>query len=210
MTNRIFFDIDGVLIDGFHTNPERRKRWDKNIEQDLGIKYGHIEDFILRGAFPDVLRGELDFEEELDRWLSRNNYDLKAWQVINYWHEKDANVSPAFSTVVSLSKRKDIQIYTATNQTHARIAHLRDAMGWNAYFTGFYYSARLGCLKHDANYFAQIEDELKFNPHLDPPLYFDDDSRNIEISSKRGWNAVLVDGPEDVMNHPLIQKLVTI
>jgi putative hydrolase of the HAD superfamily len=34
---RIFFDVDGVLIGGWHSMPERRKRWDVNLKQDLGI-----------------------------------------------------------------------------------------------------------------------------------------------------------------------------
>jgi hypothetical protein len=65
-------------------------------------------------------------------------------------------------------------------------------------------------LKHDPLYFSRIEDELGFNPHTEPPLYFDDDPKNIEVSSARGWNAVLVDGPEDVVNHSRIQELLAV
>lgn len=209
-TRRIFFDVDGVLIDGFHTKTERWNRWDKDIERDIGIKFGHIEDFILRGAFPDILRGRLDFEEEMDRWLRRNDYDLKAWQVINYWHEKDSVLNgPVFDAVQILSQKSGISLYTATNQTHARIAYLKDILGWKKYFTDFYYSARLGCLKYDPAYFAQIEAELQFDPREDTPIYFDDDPRNIEVSMARGWNAVLVDGPEDVVNHPEVRALLS-
>lgn len=210
MPTRIFFDIDGVLIDGFHTNPERWNRWDVDIERDLGIKFGHIEDFILRGPFPDILQGRLNLEEELDRWLRRNDYDVKAWQVINYWHEKDSVLNRSvFDVVERLFQQDDIHLYTATNQAHDRIEYLKNVLGWKKYFTDFYYSARLGCLKYDPSYFAQIEKELKFNPHENPPLYFDDDPRNIEVSAARGWNAVLVDGPEDVTDHPLLRCLLS-
>lgn len=34
---KIFFDVDGVLIDGWHADASRRKPWDATIEADLGI-----------------------------------------------------------------------------------------------------------------------------------------------------------------------------
>lgn len=205
---RIFFDVDGVLIEGFHTKLERRKRWDENIEKDIGINPDKLQE-IFHGWFLEVLQGRLNFEEELERWLKQNDYDLKPWQLINYWHEKDSNLNQkVFGVVEKLSMRPDIQLYTATNQTHERINYLRDVLGWKKYFTDFYYSARLGCLKYDPAYFAKIEKELGFDPYVDAPLYFDDDPRNIEISSSRGWNAVLVDYPEDVSHYPQIQELL--
>lgn len=206
---KIFFDVDGVLIDGFHTNPARQNRWDKTIEQDIGIRFGHIEDFIIHGVFPDVLQGRLGFEEELDRWLAQEDYDLKAWQVIEYWHKKDSNLNKdVWGAVQKLSAIKGVELYTATNQTHERIHYLRDHLGFGKCFKDFFYSARLGCLKHDPSYFANIEEELNFNPRMDSHLYFDDDKKNIEVSSARGWNAVLVDNAQDVTMHPLIQSLL--
>lgn len=204
---KVFFDIDGVLIDGFHTKVERRNRWDINLEKDLGIRHDHFQE-IFSGWFLEVLQGRLDFEEELSQWLKANDYDVKAWQVINYWNEKDSNLNTAVWSIVSKLSERGIDIYTATNQTHARIEYLREALGWKNYFTDFYYSARLGCLKSDSSYFLKIERELDFNPHENAPLYFDDDPRNIEVASARGWEAVLVDTPIDVVNNPKIRNLV--
>ncbi len=34
---KIFFDVDGVLIDGWHADETRRKPWDTTIEADLGV-----------------------------------------------------------------------------------------------------------------------------------------------------------------------------
>lgn len=205
---KIFFDIDGVLINGWHTKPARRNCWNKDLERDLGVKVEHFES-IFSGWFLDVLKGRLNLEEELERWLKEHDYDVKAWQVMDYWHKKDSVLNRSvFDVVERLSGRDDIHLYTATNQAHERIIYLKNVLGWKNHFTDFYYSARLGCLKHDPDYFRQIEEELKFDPRQNPPLYFDDDPKNIEVSSARGWNAVLVDGPEDVVNHPLIRSLM--
>ncbi len=207
---RIFFDIDGVLIDGFHTKQERRKRWDTDLQKDLGIDQDRFQQ-IFSGWFLEVLQGRLDFEEEMDRWLRSHGYAVAAKKVIDYWHEKDSNLNRSvFNVVEKLTPHQDVKLYTATNQSHKRIAYLSDVLGWKNHFDDFYYSARLGCLKHDPQYFAQIEEALQFDPYQEAPLYFDDDPRNIEVSSARGWNSVLVDGPEDVVNHSIIQKLLSV
>ncbi len=205
---KIFFDIDGVLIDGFHTNPARQNRWDKTIEQDLGIDPAKFQT-IFKGWFLEVVQGRLGFEEEMDRWLAQEGYDLKAKRVIDYWHQKDSSLNrDIWDAAQKLSHLEGVSLYTATNQTHERIRYLRDHLGFGKYFKDFFYSARLGCLKYDPSYFAAIEEELHFNPHVENHLYFDDDKKNIEVSSARGWNAVLVDGAQDVTMHPLIQSLL--
>ncbi len=205
---RIFFDIDGVLIEGFHTKAERRKRWDDRIEEDFGIDKVHFQE-IFKGWFLDVLHGRLDFKTEMQSWLDAHGYKQSAQSLIDYWHEKDSRISaPVFDVVKKLGAKKSANLYTATNQSHERMNYLRDTMGWDNHFDDFFYSARLGCLKYDPHYFAQIESILGFDPEKDPPLYFDDDPRNIDVATNRGWNAVLVDGPEDVTTHETIKKLI--
>jgi putative hydrolase of the HAD superfamily len=34
---KVFFDVDGVLIDGWHANSALSKRWDLTLEADLGV-----------------------------------------------------------------------------------------------------------------------------------------------------------------------------
>lgn len=205
---RIFFDIDGVLIDGFHTKPDRRNRWDETIEQDLGIKFDQFQE-IFSDWFTDALCGRIDFVKAMQHWLEERNYGLCAHEVIDYWHKKDSKVNNLVMDVaINLASLPDIFLYTATNQTHERISYLRDMMGWNAIFTDFYYSARLGCLKHEGAYFAQIEKELGFSAQSEPPLYFDDDPQNIAVAAGRGWNAVLVDTPDDIISHDVIRSLL--
>lgn len=38
MTRALFFDIDGVLVHGYHHNPERTRRWDATLLDDLGVE----------------------------------------------------------------------------------------------------------------------------------------------------------------------------
>lgn len=38
MTQIILFDVDGVLIHGYHYKTELQKHWDKNLYHDFGIE----------------------------------------------------------------------------------------------------------------------------------------------------------------------------
>lgn len=205
---KIFFDVDGVIMDNIHMRRGWIKRWDVDMQKDLGIDPDQFSE-IFKDWFPRAQTGKLNFEKEMERWLAFHDYDAKAWQVINYWNEKDTNVNVAvYDAIKKLSLNKQANLYVATNQTHERARYLRDVFGFKEYFKAIYYSARLGCLKENPDYFAQIEKELDFDPRLDPPLYFDDDPKNIAVSSARGWNAVLVDTEQDVVNHPAIRALL--
>lgn len=205
---RIFFDVDGVIMNNIHRRKGWIKRWDENLEEDLGIDPVKLQD-IFEGWFSDVLLGKLDFERELERWLETQGYTAGARQVIAYWNKKDTNVNPTvYDAVKALSLSKETELFVATNQTHERAGYLWDSFGFKNFFKDIYYSARFGCLKKDAEFFVKIERELAMDVTGAPPLYFDDDERNIEASTKRGWNAVLVDGAEDVIGHPVIRELL--
>ncbi len=206
---RIFFDVDGVIMDNIHTVKGWIKRWDTDLEKDLGVHPDKFQE-IFKDWFPVTQLGKLDFEKEMERWLKWHDYDVKAWQVINYWNEKDTNVNDAvYGVVQSLSKIDDVYLSVATNQTHERARYLWDVFGFKNYFKDIYYSAELGHMKHDPEFFRKIEEELDFDPRLEPPLYFDDDPENIGVASTRGWDAVLVNNTEDICNHYKIRALLS-
>ena len=35
----VLFDVDGVLVHGYHARAERQRRWDEHMQADLGIGY---------------------------------------------------------------------------------------------------------------------------------------------------------------------------
>ncbi|MFA5593097.1 MAG: HAD-IA family hydrolase [Micavibrio sp.] len=205
---RIFFDLDGVLIGGFHAKEALRKRWDTEIEKDLGLDFDIFQQFF-KTRFMDVLIGKADFTGEMTAFLREHGYTHDARTVIDYWHDRDRDfIEPVMGAVKSLARLPDIELYVATNQTRERADYLKNTAGLGAYFKDIYYSARLGCFKTDPAYFAQIEDELGFDPAAEPPLFFDDRAGNIAVAAARGWNAVLVDGPESVTDNPVIRHLL--
>ena len=70
---KIFFDVDGVLIDGWHEDSALRTPWDARLREDLGVD---------RDAFQSLF-----FAVGPDRAVSRmtecttGRRDLAAWRV---------------------------------------------------------------------------------------------------------------------------------
>jgi putative hydrolase of the HAD superfamily len=203
---KIFFDIDGVLIDNLHAVRGWVNRWDADLEKDLGISPDHLQE-IFKGWFNDVLRGRLDLEECLNYWFAEKNYALQPAALLEYWHTKDSVLNHAvWSIVRQLAQNPAVGLYLATNQSHNRARYLWDTLEFKKYFKKIYYSAQLGCVKEEPEYFRFIEEDLAIDPQRERVLLFDDHPKNIAVASARGWNAVLFDTAKDCANHPLVRK----
>lgn len=207
---KIFFDVDGVLIDNLHATRGWINRWDTTLEKDLGIASDHLQE-IFKGLFHDVLRGRRDLEDALTEWLTEKNYAVKADRLLEYWHQKDSILNEAlWPTIESLAQNPAIDLYLATNQSHNRAAYLWDTLGFNRHFKNIYYSAKLGHVKEEPEYFRLIEEDLQFDPRTETILFFDDHPKNIEVSAARGWNAVHFNTAEDCVEHPSIKQALAV
>lgn len=203
----IFFDLDGVLINGFHSNPDKTNRWDRNIEQDLGIKQEELTANFFETSFMDVIIGKQDCKEALQEALPSFSESVSAEQLMQYWFEKDSEFNQDVMAIVqALSELPEVKLYIATNQEHYRADFLWNDAGLKNYFEDIYYSARLGCLKEDPDYFSQIVREL----HLPDKnvLFFDDSPKNIDVAKQFGWDAVIFDDINDLATHPVINSLL--
>lgn len=202
----VFFDVDGVLIDGFHHNPERRRRWDTALKNDMGIEPDHFQEFFVPD-FMMAIRGEKDLEPVLQNWLARNGFNVSAPDLIRYWLEMDSQINEAtYAAVRTLSKIPTLNLYIATNQEHNRARYLWNDLGFKEHFREIFYSAKLGCIKQDPYYFEQIMEQLSLDPAQDKIIYFDDDPKNIETASVLGWDAILYDNASQVRAHPQLEK----
>lgn len=202
----IFFDVDGVLIDGFHHKPERRRRWDATLEADTGIHPDRFQEFFVPD-FMTAIRGEKDLEPVLQDWLTRNGFDMPAAALIRYWLEKDSQINAAtYEAARVLAGVPALNLYIATNQEHNRARYLWNDLGFKNHFREIFYSAKLGCIKHEPRYFEQVMDHLSLDPARDTIIYFDDDPKNIDVAGALGWDAILYDDAGQVRTHPRLAE----
>lgn len=206
----IFFDVDGVLIHGFHTRPEKRQRWDLDLERDLGIAPNAFSDGFIQGTFiSDVLPGKRSLVEALDQWIRTEGYSVSAIHLIEYWLEKDSRRNVELLQLVGrLKAAGGSRLYMATNQEHLRAMHLWLNLDFRDLFDDIFYAARLGALKPDAAFFQAIERII--GPQKTPPLFFDDSEAVVEGARSFGWDAVLYESIEDCADHPTIARILGI
>jgi len=210
---KLFFDVDGVLTDGWHVDPALRRAWHIDLEKDLGV---NVEDFerLLFATKEDgsvslmylCITGQLDLTIALQSILPSLGYTQSAESFMKYWFEHDAQFNrPLFDVIETLYSMPGIELYVATNQEHHRARYLWHDLGLKKYFRKLFYSAAVGYSKHDVRYFAHINQALEINVSESPPTFFDDRSDVIETALAVGWDGVIYNSLEDVTQHPEIQ-----
>lgn len=204
MTRAVFFDVDGVLVHGYHANPARVRAWDATLLADIGIDPEQFRrDFIFDIFVKKVIVGQMSLIDALERRLPAFGYTDSPVRFAHYWLSRDSVLNtPLLDVVDRLKASGACRLYIATNQEHLRANWLWGHLGLCELFEDIFYSARIGIQKPDARYFDFIEQRI--GPQSEPPLFFDDSPKVVEGARKHGWEAVLFDTVEDCIAHPWI------
>jgi putative hydrolase of the HAD superfamily len=203
MSRAVLFDVDGVLVHGYHARPEKQVRWDRTMQADLGVdpfrfKAEFIDDIFIK----KVIVGQMSLLEALDRTLPRLGYRGPSMAFAGYWLSHDSNVNQPLLDVVARLKAADTPLYVATNQEHMRAQWLWQQLKFGDLFDDMFHSARIGHMKPARPYFDWIDNRLGRRDA--PPLFFDDREDVVKGANAHGWEAVLYDEIDDVLNHPWI------
>ncbi|WP_375452022.1 HAD family hydrolase [uncultured Devosia sp.] len=206
MTRAVFFDVDGVLVHGYHANPTRIRAWDTNMLADMGIDPDKFrQDFVFDIFIKKVIIGETSLIEALERRLPALGYRGSPMAFAQYWLTMDSVLNqPLLDIVRRLKQSGDCRLYIATNQEHLRASWLWGHLGLSELFEDIFYSARIGVQKPDRKYFDFIEHRI--GPQSEAPLFFDDSPRVIAGALAHGWEAVQFETVDDCANHPWIAK----
>ncbi|MBS3847954.1 HAD-IA family hydrolase [Devosia sp. BSSL-BM10] len=205
MTRAVFFDVDGVLVHGYHARPEAQQhRWNANLQAVLGIDPERFhQEFIYDIFMKKVIIGQTSLVEALERRLPALGYNGSPMTMLNYWLSHDSAINqPVLDVVRQLGARSDLRLYIATNQEHLRANWLWSHLGFAALFEDIFYSARIGALKPHQDYFDFIEKRI--GPQTEPPLLFDDTPKVIDGARRAGWEAIQFDTVQDLTRHPWI------
>lgn len=206
MTRAVLFDVDGVLVHGYHANPQRVRAWDANMLADTGIDPDRFrQDFIFDIFIKQVIVGKMSLIDALERRLPALGYKGSPVAFAHYWLTKDSVLNePLLDVARKLKQTGDCKLYIATNQEHLRANWLWGHLGLSELFEDIFYAARIGVQKPDPKFFDFIE--ARIGPQAEPPLFFDDSPKVIDGARKHGWEAVEFDTIDDCTNHPWIAE----
>ncbi len=215
-TTKIFFDVDGVLIDGWHINPAYRKPWNDELEKDLGIETRAFEEALFHPAegkseslMTACALGTSDLKDTLATILPPLGYTGTIDAFLTYWFTKDSNINTAVMDLVLRLKRNDrVELYIATTQEHRRAAYLWDSLDFSTHFLRMFYSAAVGFVKNDVHFYESVNTSLNIDPAIESPLFFDDQPAVIETARSAGWNATLFNSVNELSDHPVISDLL--
>lgn len=206
MTRAVFFDVDGVLVHGYHANPARVRAWDANMLADMGVDPGRFRtDFTFDIFMKKVIIGEMALVDALERRLPSLGFRGSPMAFAHYWLTQDSVLNQDLLDVVRRLKQSGAcRLYVATNQEHLRANWLWSHLGLSELFEDIFYSARIGVQKPHRQYFDFIEHRI--GPQDEPPLFFDDSPKVIDGARAHGWEAVLFDTVDDCTSHPWIAE----
>ncbi|SMQ66321.1 putative hydrolase of the HAD superfamily [Devosia lucknowensis] len=203
MTRAVIFDVDGVLVHGYHARPHLRDQFDQHM-RDFGMDPERFQaEFIVDIFLKKVLIGQTAMIEALDRRLPGLGYRGSPMTFAHFWlgHEGHLN-HELVDAIRALRTHPDVRLFLATNQDHMRAQWLWQSVGLGDIFEDMFYSARIGMTKAHKGFFAFADDHIgKFD---EPPLFFDDTPKVIEVARSAGWDAVLFEDNADVLDHPWI------
>jgi len=197
----VLFDVDGVLVHGYHARPELQVRWDETL---FGVDPDRFKsEFIYDVFVKEVIVGKLGLIEAVERVLPGLGYTGSPMTFISYWLSRDSNLNRQLIDVIRrLRATGAARLYIATNQEHLRAQWLWQTVGLGEVFDDMFHSARIGALKPASEYFASVKDRI--GPQHEPPLFFDDSEEVIRAARGEGWEAVLFSATADCTAHPWI------
>lgn len=136
MTRALVFDVDGVLVHGYHARPELQRRWDENLLADLGVDPDRFRDeFIFDIFVKKVVIGQTALISALDRRLPALGFKGSSMEFAQYWLSHDSQLNePLLEDLRQLKPSADIRLFIATNQDHMRAQWLWQTLGLNTIF----------------------------------------------------------------------------
>jgi putative hydrolase of the HAD superfamily len=184
----LMVDVDGVVVrraDG--------RRWDADIEADLGVRAEDLQRGFFQVHFADVVHGRAPLRERLSVALAEIAPHLTAEGVTDYWFAKDGELDGVLlDDLAALRAKSRLRMDLATVQEHERATYLWTTLGLRERFDAIHYAADLGCAKPDPAFFAAVVERTGFAPG--ELLLIDDSQRNVDGARAAGWQAALWTG----------------
>jgi putative hydrolase of the HAD superfamily len=181
----LMLDVDGVLVAG---RPEDGRPWKTSMAEDLGFTPDALDLVFFAPYWEDIVLGRAGMMEHLTTALATIAPHVSPARFVAYWFERDSRVDAPLLSELASVRAAGIRVYLATNQEHLRAAYLMEKMGLAEHVDGIFYSARLGTMKPDAEFFAKVQAEVGLRAQ--EILLIDDSRPNIDAALNAGWKAL--------------------
>ncbi len=184
----ILCDIDGVII---HGRPADNKRWDTELEKDLGIKPQTLQEKFFQIYWSDIIRGRRGLKECLSEVINDLSDSLSVDALIKYWFKQDSAIDNRFLDKISeVANANDLKLYIATDQEPIRKDYVYNTLGLNKFFEGIFCSAEIGFKKKEDKCWDFLKTCVAgYTP--DQYFFIDDTEANVIKAKEHGIDGYL-------------------
>ncbi len=179
-------DVDGVVMHGW---PARK--WNDNIESDLGVALDSIA-LLFGETWLNVITGKIPLQGLLEEIIAKENLDVSAQDILDYWFDEAHHIrQDVLDASLIWKERTGGQIVLATNQEALRSDALWRAMRLGETFDTLLVSCELGIAKPHPEFFQKSDARLG-RTQDQTVIFLDDLAANVEAADAHGWHAVHV------------------
>jgi putative hydrolase of the HAD superfamily len=180
-------DVDGVLLDPTGIGPGG---WFAVVNKQFGVDASLLQSTFFDRAWADVIVGRTPIEPALAEALQELGWTMTVEDLLSCWFEADFNVDPEVLEPARGWAADGARLVFVTNQEHRRARYLQERLDSFLPTSGMAYSAAIGFVKADRQFFPVACDQLGLDRHDRSVVFVDDALANVESARRHGWTAV--------------------
>ncbi len=175
----VCFDVDGVLVPswGFRDLLAREHA----ITPEMTAPF-------FRGPFVACTEGRAQLEQVLQGYLEKWHWKDTLARFLDVWFRAENALDSGVLELAAELRRGGMPCFVASVQERLRARYLREDMGLEQRFDGFFFSCDVGRRKSDVGYFAEVARRSGHAP--ESLLLIDDTPACIDTARAAGWRAL--------------------
>jgi putative hydrolase of the HAD superfamily len=179
-------DVDGVLLDPTAGGGG----WATALHERFGVDPDALRSSFFQRFWPEIIVGRAAIEPALATAITDLGWTMTADALLECWFEADLVVDDDVADAARAWSADGARIVLVTNQEHRRAAFLRQRLRTVLPPSDMAYSAAIGFMKKDPEFFPLASDQLGIDRQDKAVVFVDDTLENVAAARRHGWFAI--------------------